>query len=85
MIEIQTITNSEKDRDTSAKHKWYLKHRHGMIRSLLVQDYQVHQIMVMFSMLTWTTLVGEQYITSYQYTLDLIILAVVWGAFTYWS
>ena len=78
MIEVQKITNSEKDRDIVAKHNWYLRQWYGMIRSILVQYYQVHQILAIFGMLAWTTSVGKPYIISHQYTPDFITLAVVW-------
>ena len=50
-IEINKIKQSEKIRTTAAKHKWYLKERHGMIRTLLVQEYRLHQIISILGVL----------------------------------
>ena len=55
-IEIQNIGHVEKVIRTSKKQKWYLKERHGMIRTFLVPDFQVHHILAIFGALVWTVL-----------------------------
>ena len=42
VIEINKILTYENIRKTAAKHKWYLKERNGMIRTLLVPDYKIY-------------------------------------------
>mmetsp|Transcript_20521 Transcript_20521/g.24444 ORF Transcript_20521/g.24444 Transcript_20521/m.24444 type:complete len:134 (+) Transcript_20521:2-403(+) len=57
-----------------------------MIRSLLVPDYQLHHILVVFGMLAWISLMCldcSDGATSYSNS--MIALALPWGAFTVWS
>ena len=39
-IEIKKIQSCKKVRATAARHKYYLKNRHGMISILIVQEYK---------------------------------------------
>ena len=55
-VEIKKIHSCEKVRDTITRHKYYLKNRYGMIRSLMVQDYNVHKILAVIGVLALTTL-----------------------------
>ena len=41
IVEVNKIKTSKRTRATAAKHKWYLKDRHGMIRNLLIPDYRL--------------------------------------------
>ena len=50
-IEIKKMKQYEDVRRTSAKHKWYLKERNGMTRTLLVPDYSLHQILTIIGTL----------------------------------
>ena len=50
-IEIKKMKQYEDVRRTSAKHKWYLKERNGMTRTLLVPDYSLHQILAIIGTL----------------------------------
>ena len=54
--EMKNIKQSEQTRLVLAKHKWYLKERHGMIRILLVPDFQINEIISVVGMLAITTL-----------------------------
>ena len=56
-IELKKITTSERTRTTAAKHKWYLKERHGMIRNLLIPDYKIHNILAIISVIAFTLLI----------------------------
>ena len=42
---------------TVKKHKWYIQERHGMIRSLLVPDFQLYHILVIFGAFAWTVMI----------------------------
>ena len=55
-IEIRKIQQAEHTRQLAAKHKWYLKDHHGMIRRLLVPDYFHDEILSTFGMLAITAL-----------------------------
>ena len=39
-VELKKLHYIEQVKKMSAKHKWFLKHRHGMLCSLLIQDYK---------------------------------------------
>ena len=56
VIELKKISTLERTRNTAAKHKWYLKERHGMIRNLLIPDYCIHDILAIIGVLAFTLL-----------------------------
>ena len=86
VIEINKIIKYEAIRKTAAKHKWYLKERNGMIRTLLVPDYKIYQILAIIGILAWTALMGSLCSQPDKILLDAhFILMIVWGAFTVWS
>ena len=85
-IEIEKITKYEAIRRTAAKHKWYLKERNGMIRTLPVPDYKIYQILAIIGILAWTALMGSLCDNKDKTLMDAhFIFMVVWGAFTVWS
>ena len=57
IVEMKKITTSETVRQTAAKHKWYLKERHRMIRNLLIPDYCIHYILAIIGVLVFTLLI----------------------------
>ena len=57
-MDVKKIKQTETIQKLSAKHKFYLKERHGMIRTLMVSDYKVHQMFSVFGMLAWIALMG---------------------------
>jgi len=56
-IEVKKISTSERTRRRAAKHTWYLKERHGMIRNLLIPDYRIHEILSIIGTLAFTLLI----------------------------
>ena len=94
-IEIAKIRQSESIRKVSAKHKWYLKDRYGMIKSLLVPDYYSTNISSVIGMLAITTLMCRSAIgtnnnrfnhkdISTSIPFYLIIIIILWRASTHW-
>ena len=60
-IEVSKIQRYEKTREISVKHKQYLKERHGIQRSLIVQDYQLHQILAIIGTILLAVLISLDY------------------------
>ena len=58
-IEVKKISTSERTRSAAAKHKWYLKERHGMIRNLLIPDYCIHEILSIIGILAFTLFIQQ--------------------------
>ena len=56
--ELKKIIPAETNRRVSAKHKWYLTSRHGMIRNLLVPEFIVHNMIPVVDMLALTALLS---------------------------
>ena len=84
--EIKKLKHTEEIRKTAAKHKWYLKERHGMIRTLLVQDYRVHQILSILGALALTVLLGAFSTGGIGFSNDaMLVRALPWSVFTVWS
>ena len=82
-IYVKKINHLEVVRGVAAKHKWYLKDRHGMIRNLLVPDYQIHQILAIFGVLAWKIIIVTFSGGHESVMVDaIIIMTVTWGAFT---
>ena len=46
--EVKKIKHTEAIQRVSAKHTYYLKERHGMIRTLMVPDFKVYQLLSVF-------------------------------------
>ena len=82
VIEVKNIKYSERTCTTAAKHKLYLKERHGMIHNLLIPDYYVHDILVIISTLTFTLLIFHLLLEEAQYTPAIVIATGAWGVFT---
>ena len=57
--EVKKIKHTEAIQWVSAKHKYYLKERHGMIRTLMVPDSKVHQLLSVFGVLAWTAIIAS--------------------------
>ena len=70
----------------AAKHKWYFKERHGVIRSLLVPDFHHNNIAPIFGILELTFLLqatmSDRIWTSHPY--QPVALAGLWGFQTDW-
>ena len=84
--EIKKIKQSKEIRTTSAKHKWYLKERYGMIRTLLVQDYRLHQILSVLGVLPLSAMLGRftkggNVVRSN----DILVRDLSWSVFTVWG
>ena len=60
-IEVSKIQRYEKTREIAVKHKRHLKERHGIQRSLLVQDYQLHQILAIIGTILLAVLISLDY------------------------
>ena len=60
-IEVSKIQRYEKTREISVKHKQYLKERHGIQRSLIVQDYQLYQILAIIGTILLAVLISLDY------------------------
>ena len=85
-IEIKKMKQYEDVRRTAAKPKWYLKGRNGMIRTLLVPDYSLHQILAIIGTLACIALMGSFCINSRNKLHDKILMLIVaWGVFIVWS
>ena len=84
-IEVKKIKTSERTRATAAKHKWYLKDRHGMIRNLLIPDYRLHEIISIIGVLAFTLLIFQLLTHKETHSPSLIILSGAWGLFTVWE
>ena len=82
--EIKKITQSERTWKASAKHKWYLRERHGMIRSLLVPDYIMNETLSVLGMLALTTLKCAACYDIIKLTDELLVASIVWGVATSW-
>ena len=54
--ELKKIHQSERTRKIVAKHKWYLKERHGMITSVPVPEFYHGEILSIAGILAITTL-----------------------------
>ena len=59
VIETKKIIISERTRNTTSKHKLYLKERHGMICNLLIPDYRVHNLLAIIGALAFTLLIQQ--------------------------
>ena len=57
VIELNKLTTYERTHNTAAKHKCYLKDRHGMIRNLLIPDYKIHNILAIIGVISFTLLI----------------------------
>ena len=60
-IEVSKIQRYEKTRAIAVKHKRYLKERRGIQRNLLVQDYQLHQILAIIGIIVLAVLISLDY------------------------
>ena len=85
VIEVKKIKSSESICTTTAKHKWYLKERHGMIRNLLIPDYRLHNILAIIGTLSFTLLILRLLLEEVQYTPAIVIATGAWGIFTVWE
>ena len=81
---MEKIKNSE-PRATAAKHKWYLKDRHGMIRNLLIPDYRLHDILSIIGALAFILLILQLLSPEEEYKPSSIITSGVWVIFTVWE
>ena len=85
-VELDKMYHIEKVQRAAAKHKWYFKERHGMIRSLLVPDFCHHNMAPIFGILAFTFLLhatmGNDIWPSQPY--QLVILAGLWAFQTDW-
>ena len=85
-VELDKMYHIEKVKRAAAKHKWYFKERHGMIRSLLVPDFHHNNIAPIFGILAFTFLLqatmSDRVWNSYPY--QPVILAGLWGFQTDW-
>jgi len=84
-IELKKIKTSERTRATAAKHKWYLKDRHGMIRNLLIPDYRLHEIISIIGVLAFILLIYQLLSPTEVHTTSVIILSGAWGLSTVWE
>ena len=71
-MEVNTIRHAERNRKTSAKHKWYLTEKHGMIRNLFVPDFIIYELLSIIGLLAFITLVHNLLVNSKQYEPHLI-------------
>ena len=55
-VDLDKMCHIEKVKRAAAKHKWYFKERHGMIRSLLVTDFQLDNVVLIFGILVFNFL-----------------------------
>ena len=78
-MEVNNIRQVERTHKISAKHRWYLIKRHGIIHNLLVPDFMVYEIVSIIGLLAFTTLVQTLMVNSKQYELSLVVLSGVWG------
>lgn len=85
VIEVIKIKTSERTRATAAKHKWYLKERHGMIQNLIIPDYRVHNILAIIGAMAFTLLILQLLTGDGIYTPELVIATGFWGIFTVWE
>ena len=85
IVEVKKIRTSERTRATAAKHKWYLKDRHGMIRNLLIPDYRLQDILSIIGALAFTLMIFQLLSAEEDYNQTLIIATGAWGTFTVWE
>lgn len=85
VIEVTNICTSERTCNTAAKHKWYLKECLGMIRTLLIPDYKIHDILAIIRFWALTLLIQHFTATEEVYTPSLVIVIGTWGIFTVWE
>ena len=80
-VELDKMYHIEKVKRAAAKHKWYFKERHGMIRSLLVPDFHHNNIAPIFGILAFTFLLqatmSDRIWNSHPY--QPMVLAGLWG------
>ena len=84
-IEVKKISTSERTRSTAAKHKWYLKERHGMIRNLLIPDYCIHEILSIIGILAFTLFIQQLMAPTGKYSQSMVVATGAWGIFTVWE
>ena len=82
VIEVKKIHTSERTRRTAAKHKWYLKERHGMIRNLLVPDYRLQYILSIMGVIAFTIMVHQLMAEEGRYCQPILIASGAWGIST---
>ena len=59
-----------------------------MIRTLLVPDFQVHQILAIFGALAWTILMKAMVtcgILHIKIPFGIVVISVLWESFTVWE
>ena len=84
VIEVKKIPQSERTRRTAAKHKWYLKERHGMIRNLVPGD-QIQDILAIIGVLSFTIMMQQLMAEECNYAQPIVVAAGAWGIFTVWE
>ena len=73
----------ERVKKDAAKYNWYLSERYGMIRSLLVPDFKVSDMVPVFGMLVFTFLLQatlcNKLWSSHPY--QAVVLASIYGVY----
>ena len=74
---MRQIKKTEEARTTAAKYKWYLKERYGTIRTLLVQDFRLHQILAILGALELAALLGAFSLGGQDFSHDYMLIRAV--------
>lgn len=82
MIKGKKIHISELTCSTAAKHKWCLKERHGMIRTLLVSGNCSQDILVVIGALAFTIMIQQLIVVKDKCNPSLLMAAGAWRGFT---
>ena len=83
-IELRKLIHIEQVQKTSAKHKYFLKPRHGMLRNLLVHDFKEGVITPVLGCICFVLMLAcslEGYASNQQFN-GLYLISVAWGIFT---
>ena len=82
--ELRKLIHIEQVQKTSAKHKYFLKPRHGMLRNLLVHDFKEGVITPVLGCICFVLMLAcslEGYASNQQFN-GLYLISVAWGIFT---